>query len=361
MHKLQSHNNYETLNKIVEVSERRSVLRPNSQLLCSDVASQNVYENVHMKAMTPGNICTAFKATGIFPFDRNVFTDLDFAPSEVTDRQVDIENNRNGINTPVLDKESTTPSLPILELSSPGSPQVVQLINPADPHTRSDGKQYCRLVNYSLLELQKNHLKLRLPQASPRKSGRAPRRRGKSMITTDTPNKNEIQMREKKKWKETKTLAKTNKRKVLRDSSSENEDDICVYSEEEPLLEDEEDDYAVVDPDCMPELQSLPKEGDFIIVKFQVKGKGIYYIANVIGEMENETEVRFLRRSNRILNNFSLSIVPDIATVGLHDIKMILPKPKYSGNTKRKQWMYYFEQKFSKIDLRKFYVFFSGY
>lgn len=39
----------------------------------------------HVKAMTPVNICAAFKATGIFPLDRNVFTDLDFAPSEVTD------------------------------------------------------------------------------------------------------------------------------------------------------------------------------------------------------------------------------------------------------------------------------------
>lgn len=47
----------------------------------------------HMKAMTPGNICAAFKATGIFPFNRNVFTDLDFAPSEVTDRQVILEPN----------------------------------------------------------------------------------------------------------------------------------------------------------------------------------------------------------------------------------------------------------------------------
>ncbi|KAK9887428.1 hypothetical protein WA026_022363 [Henosepilachna vigintioctopunctata] len=34
-----------------------------------------------------------------------------------------------------------------------------------------------------------------LPKASPRKSGRAPRRREKSMIATDTPNKNEIQIR----------------------------------------------------------------------------------------------------------------------------------------------------------------------
>lgn len=44
-------------------------------------------KEAHMKAMTPANICNAFRATGIFPFNRDVITDEDFAPSEVTDRQ----------------------------------------------------------------------------------------------------------------------------------------------------------------------------------------------------------------------------------------------------------------------------------
>lgn len=112
----------------------------------------------HMKAMTPGNICAAFKATGIFPFDRNVFTDFDFAPSEVTDRQVDIENNQNEINTPVQDNASKTPSPSILELSNPGSLQVVQLIQPATQDTHSDGTKMS-----SACELQPP----RTPQKSP--------------------------------------------------------------------------------------------------------------------------------------------------------------------------------------------------
>ena len=37
-------------------------------------------------AMTPGNIVSGFRVTGIYPFDRNIFRDDEFLPSNVTDR-----------------------------------------------------------------------------------------------------------------------------------------------------------------------------------------------------------------------------------------------------------------------------------
>eukprot|EP00064_Thunnus_orientalis_P026252 superscaffoldBa00016011_g26746 len=39
-----------------------------------------------MSAMTPRNIISGFKVTGIFPFNRDIFPDEDYAPSMVTDR-----------------------------------------------------------------------------------------------------------------------------------------------------------------------------------------------------------------------------------------------------------------------------------
>lgn len=38
------------------------------------------------RAMTPANITQALKKCGIFPFDDQIFTDLDFLPSEITNR-----------------------------------------------------------------------------------------------------------------------------------------------------------------------------------------------------------------------------------------------------------------------------------
>lgn len=40
----------------------------------------------YLKAMTPINITNAFRKCGIFPLNRDIFSDLDFLPSNVTDR-----------------------------------------------------------------------------------------------------------------------------------------------------------------------------------------------------------------------------------------------------------------------------------
>lgn len=37
------------------------------------------------------------------------------------------------------------------------------------------------------------------------------------------------------------------------------------WTEQEPIFEDQEDEYETVDPNNLPGLQSLPKDGDFII------------------------------------------------------------------------------------------------
>lgn len=50
----------------------------------------------HEKALTPSNFINAFKKCGIYPFDANVFTDVDFLPSAVTDRVLSKENENNG-------------------------------------------------------------------------------------------------------------------------------------------------------------------------------------------------------------------------------------------------------------------------
>lgn len=48
------------------------------------------------KAMTPENICSGFKVTGIYPFDRNVFSPDEFMASYVTDRPLPEDPTNQG-------------------------------------------------------------------------------------------------------------------------------------------------------------------------------------------------------------------------------------------------------------------------
>lgn len=55
---------------------------PGRNLSIYDVAS--CVGDAHLKAMTPNNITGAFKKTGIYPLDDNIFTETDFMSSSVT-------------------------------------------------------------------------------------------------------------------------------------------------------------------------------------------------------------------------------------------------------------------------------------
>ncbi|KAL3273296.1 hypothetical protein HHI36_014749 [Cryptolaemus montrouzieri] len=79
-----------------------------------------------------------------------------------------------------------------------------------------------------------------LPKAGPHRGGRVPRRKGKCIIAIDEPTENEIEMRaEEEKSKQMSVTTK--KRKVLQKSSSEDENQMSIYSEEKPMLEEEVD------------------------------------------------------------------------------------------------------------------------
>lgn len=51
------------------------------------------------QAIAPPNIMSGFTLSDIWPFDRNIFTELDFAPSYVTDRPELIMSEVNDNNT----------------------------------------------------------------------------------------------------------------------------------------------------------------------------------------------------------------------------------------------------------------------
>ena len=67
------------------------------------------------KAMTPENITAGFKATGIYPHDRNIFSPDAFLPAQVTDRP----------DPTVAQESGSAPSVPAPETRSMTEPSVV--------------------------------------------------------------------------------------------------------------------------------------------------------------------------------------------------------------------------------------------
>lgn len=72
-------------------------------MLCNPGKNYTIYDvaqcvgQAFEKSLTPANIISAFKKTGIFPLDKDIFTDIDFLPSSVTDRpQPDFDLSHRG-------------------------------------------------------------------------------------------------------------------------------------------------------------------------------------------------------------------------------------------------------------------------
>ncbi|GBP43106.1 hypothetical protein EVAR_96368_1 [Eumeta japonica] len=60
------------------------------------------------RAMTPSNIKSGFRKTGIFPFDRHIFTDIEFMPSEVTNRPLEDLSNAPDPSRPYETQQAST-------------------------------------------------------------------------------------------------------------------------------------------------------------------------------------------------------------------------------------------------------------
>lgn len=186
----------------------------------------------YMKAMTPINITQSFRKCGIFPFDAEAFSDLDYLPSSVTDRpEVLVDEDM----TDAEDESCKSPSL--LEKVQDSTYSQAETPLPADhkiqtnPNTAETRSSPCHLKNGENLShsqntviastTSKNHkdedkenMKPSTDTNSPAsnlvvtpfispKNFRRPlkadsrkrkaRKAGKSMIATDTPEKEEIE------------------------------------------------------------------------------------------------------------------------------------------------------------------------
>ncbi|KAK4299196.1 hypothetical protein Pmani_028514 [Petrolisthes manimaculis] len=130
----------------------RLLQKPGIPLTIYDIGS--LVDTAFKRSMTPLNITSGFKRSGIFPFDDNVFDDSDFSPSVVTDR--------------------------------PWPEPVKPVMNPEAGPSHENGNLPASTNGHDFQSPQEIR---GYPKAAPRKETGKGRKRGRSMIATDTPEK----------------------------------------------------------------------------------------------------------------------------------------------------------------------------
>lgn len=293
------------------------------------------------KSMTPSNIKSGFRKAGIYPFDKYIFTDDDFALSSVTDRILH-DNSDDG----------TSEANDHNEINEPSTSNVSGSLE----QRNSDTFQLARLAKKTpdkKMFLSPQEFK-GYPKAKERKTMRKNRQKSKSIIATDTPEK--MALEEKQKERERKKALRMNKsvkRKVLLEESTDEEDDVAILMASENS-DDDIDLIGEIDPlPLLDQLNKEPEVGDFILVLFEDKKKNIYYVGEILCKNEaGEFEVKFLRKSLKYDNSFIFPITEDISLITVEKIKIVLPKPTHVGSTMRQQSYLKFEVNFSNLDVR---------
>ena len=168
------------------------------------------------------------------------------------------------------------------------------------------------------------------PKVAPRVQSSRGRKRGRSRILTDTPEKAEIEeLALKKKAKEAainkkrdEKLQKLRNTKLLFISTDEEEDDLPSLLDSSGGSDFLSDDEVIDDTD--------PEPDDYVLVKFPHKKKTVkFYVGKVLCVKRNALKVKFLRRKGLVGSCFTFPTVEDISEVDRANVQK-LPQPTVS-------------------------------
>lgn len=291
------------------------------------------------KAAMPSTIINSFQTTGICPYNRDIFQECDFIMATVT-------HQPNPTDPPPVEEDNIPPQ-------------------DDNTHTQNDSTVPDNFVTPEALK--------GFPHAKPTNATRKPRRKGKCMVATDTPEKIEISQREKE-VKEKKEKAEERKRK--RTEAKENKDKgnkkkgnkkkkktvprtIVFETSDEENQDSELDDPLEEEVENVPAQSSakilLPSEGDYVLVNFKIGKDGKHYVGKIIQEKDEDDDLQ-ISYMRRVLDSnppqFVMPNIPDLNSVCVRDIIAILPKPSYPKKaTRRQQSVISFDFNFGTVNL----------
>lgn len=326
-------------------THRLTIEKPGVPLTIYNVAE--LVGKAFSQSFTPANIISGFKNTGIWPYNENIFTEADFLCSYVTDRPQDNRcidigqrdemvlvanptcNNYSLPSIPVLEQTHNSYEGPSTSTSKATESRPIGSTNIMVTSTNQPQTSNAFVVSPENI--------LPYPKANQRKTdGVQKRKRGRTMVATDTPNKNEIEasylakiekknrVEEKKKVRKSlfvnrpKSKAihvKKKKQTIPTDSETSNSEESLLYSSESELESD------------IP-FGSEISIGDWLIVKFCGKKQIKRFVGQVLERSVEGLTLKFARRFDE--TRFKWPENDDISEVDRDQVEALLKPPEFS-------------------------------
>ena len=272
-------------------------LHPGQRISIYEVASLSRVP--FLEKFSASNIVSAFRAAGIFPFNRDVFPEGAFAPSFVTDRPLD---------------QTTSSRSPSSQANSEAGPPISSFIRSPE-----EVRPFPRVGAVTV-------------------PGRGNRNRGRTRILTDTPEKEEIVAKKEKKAKPTPSTKKRKNSAVRKPNEDDGTDEAETLSEPVAPSDSSSDESlhcGDVEEDLEPFDIDQAQTDSYVLVKFKLgksKKSDIFYVGQIKGKTGSDLEVLFLRRNGA---RFIFPDIEDKAFVSSNDIVLSLPSPTATGGTER--------------------------
>lgn len=298
---------------------------PGRRITIYDISE--ILSKAYPESFSPKNCISAFKSTGIYPFNDEIFDDSIFLPASVTDVPDMTRPETSTQDHSTLRRADASESIPDQFEPQIAGPSEIRSPSPATLYFSPEA-----VIPY--------------PKSTTHTTRRKARNKKSTEVLTDTPVFQRLQ--EEMSLKQAKKVS-TVKRQVLQDkdiNAKIPKNKKIEISQEESSDEDGKVSYASStltedfdENDVSFETKDI-EINSFILVKFATKKSYKYYIGQVREiHPDEEFSVSFLRNNNA---RFSFPVVPDVSCIRKSDIVMKLPKPTNTGGTIRMSHSYQF-------------------
>lgn len=284
-----------------------------------------------LKAFTPQNITSGFKAAGLYPLNENIFTEDDFLAAYSTDLpalnsedEVDLNMESNSGTQTLAEVPTSREKVDLTHDDGVASPVMSLLANAAATVSNQNDFSPVEHFPFPKATIQ--------PQSNRRK-----RKKGKSLVLTDTPVKNKlsIELMERSKGKKRKTKQENRTKKQIKKTTLDTSSDDDIVP-----LDDDSDDSLDIDDRLEEEKPKEVNVGDYVLVKI-LTTKSLHYYVGIVesfNEEDKEYNIHWMRRvKSKTFDTltFTFPMEEEITAVTLEDIVLMLPDPTSIGTSSR--------------------------